>query len=131
MKIFRVLALLALLTPASLVAQTVPPKALTGQSGLTIGNMTAIQPSLCGNTGTCPGTPTWANSTNKNSVQGCYVTVETNNVRWWANGTAPTTSAGSLWLPGNYYIAGNANVVNLKLIATGANATVSLECFRS
>lgn len=107
---------------------------LKAQVGLSVTNGAAVQPSLCSDAGVCAGTPTWNNSTNKNQILGCSITIETANVRWTSASGAnpPTTANGQLWVPGNYYIAGRTNVQNFKVIATTAtNATVTFICNRT
>ena len=54
-----------------------------------------------------------------------FVSIETNPIRWRADGTAPTTTTGHLANAGaTISLAGHQNVVNFKMIATGSSATV-------
>lgn len=60
-----------------------------------------------------------------------FCTVETNPIRWRADGTAPTTAVGHLANAGaSLTLIGLQNVSNFQMIATGANATVSCSVSR-
>ena len=60
-----------------------------------------------------------------------FVTVETNPIRWRADGTAPTTTIGHLANAGaSITITGQANVSNFSMIATGASAAVYTSVMR-
>jgi hypothetical protein len=59
------------------------------------------------------------------STNFAYVTVETQAIRWWDDGTNPTTTAGHLTAAGSSItLNGRDNVVNFKCIATAGTATV-------
>jgi hypothetical protein len=65
------------------------------------------------------------------AVNFAYVSVETTDVRWWDDGTAPTAATGHLASVGRTLtITGHTNVVNFAVISTGANATVVASCGR-
>lgn len=70
----------------------------------------------------CQGSATCTADVSTNQA---FLSVETNPIRWRADGTAPTTAIGHLANAGaTITLVGHANVANFKMIATGANATV-------
>lgn len=61
----------------------------------------------------------------KQAASEAFITVETNPVRWRADGTDPTSSEGHLLQAGDSLsIFGTVNLKNLKFIRTGSDATL-------
>lgn len=59
-----------------------------------------------------------------------YITVETNPIRYRIDGTDPTTAEGHLVAANEYiWLANETAISNLKMIATGADATVRVTHF--
>lgn len=66
---------------------------------------------------------TTANSINPELKKGIF-SCEGGNVRWWMDGTNPTSSEGHLLYQDDYLvISGINNLRNLKFIRTGSNTT--------
>ena len=60
----------------------------------------------------------------------CYGRVETNDIRYRCDGTNPTTTNGVLVQANETIkIYGRGNMVNIKFIATGSDATLRLHCY--
>ena len=80
----------------------------------------------------CTAASTPANCDTDVATVQMYCTVETNPIRWFANGTAPTTTVGHLANAGaTVAISGaHVNVANFQMIATGSNATVTCTVIR-
>lgn len=74
----------------------------------------------------CTAGSTPANCSTDVATNQAFIVVETNPIRWFASGTAPTTTVGNLANAGaTITIIGHQNVVNFRMIATGSNATVT------
>jgi ribosomal protein S16 len=54
------------------------------------------------------------------------ITLETQNIRVWTDGTAPSATVGQLIQTGSFYICGQSNVQNTQMIATTGTAKVSV-----
>jgi hypothetical protein len=79
----------------------------------------------------CTAASTPANCSTDTATTAAFVSVETNPIRWLANGTAPTTTTGHLANAGaTITINGHLNVTQFRMIATGANASVTSTVFR-
>ena len=57
--------------------------------------------------------------------QGCFITLETTNVRFRYDGTNPTAAEGHLFYIGqSLHFLNSAVLSKIKFISTGANATI-------
>lgn len=116
----------------------VAPHAQNGaylQGPLTVTNGAVVQPSLCGDTGTCPGTPAWASDPTITGIQ-WIVTGGALNYTYSCTPAGvcatPTAVNGMLANGGSVLSLQNrANLLNLKMIATSStNATVWITVVR-
>lgn len=79
----------------------------------------------------CTTMSTPANCSTDVATSQAFIVVETNPIRWFANGTAPTTTVGNLANAGaTITLIGHQNLVNFRMIATGSNATVTTNVSR-
>ena len=62
--------------------------------------------------------------------QMAVITVEGANLRVWSDGTAPTAGVGQLIQTGAFYVCGQSNVQNLKLIAASGTGTISVQYYQ-
>jgi len=67
----------------------------------------------------------------KKAAATAFITVESNTVRFRVDGTSPTTTVGHAVAAGqSIFIANRTQLDNLKMIASGANATVFITYYK-
>lgn len=112
-----VLVGIALVLAVPAFGQNTPPRIVYIETQ-TVTNATALT--------VCTAASTPANCSTDVATNVAYIVVETNPIRWFANGTAPTTAVGNLCNAGcTITLLGHSNVTNFRMIATGSNATVT------
>lgn len=76
-------------------------------------------------------TATWSNPTTGSAARMALVTIETNPVRWRADGTNPTASVGHLLGAGDgVKVWGATDITSIRFIATGGDATARVTYYR-
>lgn len=139
MRRFSLIIVALLLCSLTLSAQSSPSFVYaqgTGTQGgpFTVTTGAIVQPS----TFSTGGGNAWASD---NSVFGCSISIWANNVFITTGYTSvftviprvlalPTTLAGVLWIPGNYWLGSLLQCLNLKMIAQTATANWYLDALR-
>lgn len=68
---------------------------------------------------------------NQTRADYCLITVETDSIRYWPTGSAPTSAQGHLITAGgSFYIYGYNNIKNLQMIRVTTDATVQVSYYR-
>lgn len=76
-------------------------------------------------------TATYGNPSSGAAAKAALVTLETNGVRWRADGTDPTASVGHLMGVGDAIeVYGSLDLASIRFIATGGDATARVTYYR-